>query len=371
MLAEPKRKQKISLDPRNKFWSDDTNKFGKRMLEKMGWESGKGLGANLDGNTNHVKVSLKNNTLGVGCSASHDDDWISHQDDFNDILANLNQDHAKDEEEEEVKEAEGEGSIKSLEERSKKSKSRVHYKKFTRGKDLSRYGNVDLACIMGKRSNSEPVTPKTLTPRIQSPYHSDDDEEEKDAGTKEDKTHGFTTITNTTSIQDYFARRMADIKKSRTASSPVVDSENASRGESQEGVHQGEDKEEEARVKKTKKKKKSKRKEKKDSDDSDVAAGAVSAPEAGTGDDLLLLVEGHSSKKSKKRKRRDLVPEDGDCVVLGDKSSSSDEVEILEGSPRKKLNQDRTGNDDVEETLSSSISSGKKSKKKKKKSKNV
>ena len=34
------------------------------MLEKMGWESGKGLGANLDGNTNHVKVSLKNNTLG-------------------------------------------------------------------------------------------------------------------------------------------------------------------------------------------------------------------------------------------------------------------------------------------------------------------
>lgn len=366
MLAEPKRKQKISLDPRNKFWSDDTNKFGKRMLEKMGWESGKGLGANLDGNTNHVKVSLKNNTLGVGCSASHDDDWISHQDDFNDILANLNQDHAKDEEEEEEKEAEGEGTIKSLEERSKKSKSRVHYKKFTRGKDLTRYGNVDLDCIMGKRSNSAPVTPKTLTPRIQSPYNSD--EEEKDGDPKEDKTHGFTTITNTTNIQDYFAKRMADLKKSRTSSSPqnatVVDSENASGGE---GVNQGE----ESQVKKSKKKKKSKRKEKKDSDDSDVAAGAVSAPEAGTGD-LLQLVEGRSSKKSKKRKRRDLVPEDGDCIVLGDKSSSSDEVELIEVSPRKKLNQGRTGNDDAEETLiSGSISSGKKSKKKKKKSKDV
>lgn len=34
------------------------------MLEKMGWSSGKGLGANEQGMTEHVKVSYKNNQSG-------------------------------------------------------------------------------------------------------------------------------------------------------------------------------------------------------------------------------------------------------------------------------------------------------------------
>ena len=42
----------------------DQNKFGQKMLERMGWKTGKGLGANEDGSTNHIKVSIKNNTLG-------------------------------------------------------------------------------------------------------------------------------------------------------------------------------------------------------------------------------------------------------------------------------------------------------------------
>lgn len=34
------------------------------MLEKFGWSKGKGLGANEDGLTDHVKVSLKNDNHG-------------------------------------------------------------------------------------------------------------------------------------------------------------------------------------------------------------------------------------------------------------------------------------------------------------------
>ena len=34
------------------------------MLERMGWKSGKGLGANEDGQTSHVKVSKKNDNIG-------------------------------------------------------------------------------------------------------------------------------------------------------------------------------------------------------------------------------------------------------------------------------------------------------------------
>ena len=44
-------------------WSD-TSRFGYQMLTKMGWESGKGLGANEDGATTHVKATKRRDNLG-------------------------------------------------------------------------------------------------------------------------------------------------------------------------------------------------------------------------------------------------------------------------------------------------------------------
>ena len=71
-LAEPRRRQKWTLNPRGEvnkavpcsspsmsfklvlikscllgnLWANDDNKFGHKLMEKMGWEKGKGLGAN-------------------------------------------------------------------------------------------------------------------------------------------------------------------------------------------------------------------------------------------------------------------------------------------------------------------------------------
>lgn len=42
----------------------DSNKFGQKMLEKMGWSKGKGLGAKENGITEHVRVSYKNDSKG-------------------------------------------------------------------------------------------------------------------------------------------------------------------------------------------------------------------------------------------------------------------------------------------------------------------
>ena len=46
------------------WYVPDTSRFGYQMLEKMGWKSGKGLGAKEDGQTTHVKVNKKNDNIG-------------------------------------------------------------------------------------------------------------------------------------------------------------------------------------------------------------------------------------------------------------------------------------------------------------------
>ncbi|NXL47172.1 PINX1 inhibitor, partial [Podilymbus podiceps] len=95
--ALARRRQKWSVDPRNNAWSKDESKFGQKMLEKMGWSKGKGLGAQEQGSTEHIKVQVKNNTLGLGATINYEDNWIAHQDDFNKLLAELNDCHGQGE----------------------------------------------------------------------------------------------------------------------------------------------------------------------------------------------------------------------------------------------------------------------------------
>lgn len=150
MLAEPRRKQKWTLNPRGKEWSEDSNKFGQKMLEKMGWTSGKGLGANEQGITEHVRVSVKNDTTGIGYKQDAlDEAWTEHQDSFNDFLQKLQQNECHNAAQ--TEESKGVLSGKSLELKSKQSRARVHYQKFTRGKDVNKYSSKDLANIFGQK----------------------------------------------------------------------------------------------------------------------------------------------------------------------------------------------------------------------------
>jgi Pin2-interacting protein X1 len=61
------------------------------MLTKMGWAPGKGLGANEDGNTEHVKVRLKDNNFGIGANKKNMDNWLDNTDAFSRLLADLNE----------------------------------------------------------------------------------------------------------------------------------------------------------------------------------------------------------------------------------------------------------------------------------------
>ena len=64
-LSQARTKQRIPLDPRNTNWTNDDNKYGHKMLEKMGWKKGLGLGMNNDGDTNGPSALLKADMSGM------------------------------------------------------------------------------------------------------------------------------------------------------------------------------------------------------------------------------------------------------------------------------------------------------------------
>lgn len=200
MLSEPRRRQKWTLNPRGNLWSKDENKLGNKLMEKMGWETGQGLGAKQDGMLEPIQVKKKEDKKGIG-HEGHDDTWLAHQDDFQAVLAALNEAHNGGVENEKPKEVDDEDAEKrSLEKDSKKSKRRVHYHKFTRGKDLANYSANDLGSILGTNSakrnpkpESEPSTPE---------------QEESEEETEKDEK--FTVQKST--VQEYFAKKMAELK---------------------------------------------------------------------------------------------------------------------------------------------------------------
>ncbi|KAJ2709427.1 hypothetical protein H4R19_004255 [Coemansia spiralis] len=89
-LAETKNRTMYAADPRNLQWSQDKGRFGFRMLEKMGWSEGKGLGANEDGQKEHVKIKLKTNAHGVGADKKTIRNWLAHSSGFDALLGRLN-----------------------------------------------------------------------------------------------------------------------------------------------------------------------------------------------------------------------------------------------------------------------------------------
>ena len=58
-LAEPRRRQKWTLNPRGNLWANDESKFGQKLMEKMGWEKGKGLGAKENGRVEVYTLILR------------------------------------------------------------------------------------------------------------------------------------------------------------------------------------------------------------------------------------------------------------------------------------------------------------------------
>nr|CAD7455622.1 unnamed protein product [Timema tahoe] len=181
MLQEKRRKVKWSLNPRGTAWSKDNNKFGQRLLEKMGWKEGCGLGAKLQGPVEHVKVTFKNDSKGIGFKEGSEE-WTEHQSNFDSLLTQLNGGRSENK------------GVTSLEQVSRRSRARLHYKKFTRGKDLSRASAKDLLCILGP-AKAEVV-----------------EEQAGEESNKMTNNHGVITIQGG-SMEDYFNKKLGNKRK--------------------------------------------------------------------------------------------------------------------------------------------------------------
>ncbi|XP_077367397.1 PIN2/TERF1-interacting telomerase inhibitor 1 [Festucalex cinctus] len=277
MLADPRRKLKWSVDPRNSAWSNDESKFGQKMLERMGWSKGKGLGRSEQGATDHVKVKVKNNSYGLGANVSHEDNWIAHQDDFNDLLAQLNDCHGQNNTESLPEEQKG----FSLEEKSKTSKKRVHYMKFAKGKDLSSRSATDLNCIFGKRAKS-----------ATDPEQEDSSGESPSPPSAADADSVAKTVTSSLTMQEYFAQRMARLKAAQAQAA-------------------GEDSEEPTTKKKKKKKRRKAVEEMETLNGADEAGGEPAKKKKSQNEDAVSenLVEEPKRPSKKKKNKMETVSE--------------------------------------------------------------
>jgi len=204
LLAQPKRKVKYGIDPRNTSWSNDESKIGQKLMERMGWSKGKGLGANEDGMVDHIKASYKSDSRGLGCTPKDADAWIAHQDDFNDLLKTLNsgEDVEPKKETPESKQADG---------------RKRFYGRFARGRVATLRSTEDLDCIFGKRKNEDKKE------------ESSSDSDTPAGG--EEHSHGLTTHTSKTSVQEYFAQKMAQRRAAQAAAGNTAEPFGSQAGE--------------------------------------------------------------------------------------------------------------------------------------------
>ncbi|CAF0950758.1 unnamed protein product [Adineta ricciae] len=189
MVSLNEKRSKIRYVVQNKTeWVDDGNKFGKRMLEKMGWTSGAGLGKNEDGRTEHVDMKFKANLKGVGfVNGKYDDTWLAHSQSFDNVLEQLQQSHPTS----------NSSSLHDFNQTVRQTKTRFTYKKQSSGKDLSSRSNHELDCIFGWNKIQQNNASK-LEEQVEQEKDSD-----KEGETQSDNMY----VTSKQSINDYFKEK--------------------------------------------------------------------------------------------------------------------------------------------------------------------
>lgn len=187
---------KISLDPNNLAWANDTEKFGYRMMMKMGWAPGKGLGVNEDGIVKNLPMTKKVDRTGIGTTSALAG-WLDANKEYVEVLNSLNVSITSNK-----SAANNSNSVDNNSNSATEQKSHRHYipGKVVRGKSVSAYSKADLSAIFGVTENSSSSS-KDVTEVITKP--------------------------STLNMKDYFSQKISNINVTevKNASSPIPSTE--------------------------------------------------------------------------------------------------------------------------------------------------
>merc|ERR1711881_238120 len=292
LLADNNRKQKWSADPRNIAWRTDNQdkNFGTKMMKKMGWKEGQGLGKSGQGRTSNITATVKNNMRGVGCSLKHNSEWVAGQDDFNAVLRMLNDDDTS--------------AFKQKKMEQKRAiKRKAMHSRFVKAKDLSSSCKSDMQALFGSAGGDIFSQLKAQSAPKKEASSSDSSDSETESATPKKETPEMdveqatmsNTTTSTLSCGDYFAYKLK-LRQSKGALTNVVEPVKVE--DLKQAVDQAE---QEKSEKRSKKKKKSKKRE------SPEIKEEIESPET---PEETIENSKKSKKKSKKKRSMETLEED-------------------------------------------------------------
>ena len=157
MLAEPKAKKlKWSSDPQNLRWANDQSKFGLKMLEKMGWEEGKGLGKDGTGMNSHVEIRPIVDNKGLGFESTDTTVQLAQQSAYDNLLESLNKKYPQKKEREVTSATNDsvERTCFAIEKGTAKTRP-LRYKKIIQEKDLSTKSKEEISSIFYREKSSK------------------------------------------------------------------------------------------------------------------------------------------------------------------------------------------------------------------------
>lgn len=207
-------------DTRNSEWSKSTTGFGQKMLSKMGWSDGQGLGKNGQGNNLHLRaIRRAEETQGIGVTIDNtgSNGWDKTNTNFQSILTSLQQNHIPNNDDDDDDNDNKKKKKKSKNGKRKKktdlilAQNRVttgHSKKWRNAKDLSTKSREDIAAIFGTTVSNITAT----TPIIKS-YSSNNDKTTTEKSIPNNNDTTIPTISSDSSITMDEANNTTSSKK--------------------------------------------------------------------------------------------------------------------------------------------------------------